>query len=63
MTREEVLERLQNTIKEGRAIIGTGSGIGLAMTKYGVENMGGKIYFESEVNTGTTFTLELPIID
>ncbi|MCB0495250.1 MAG: hypothetical protein KDC79_03900 [Cyclobacteriaceae bacterium] len=40
-----------------------GSGIGLAMTKYGVENMGGKIYFESEVNTGTTFTLELPIID
>ena len=30
MTREEVLERLQNTIKEGRAIIGTGSGIGLA---------------------------------
>lgn len=39
-----------------------GSGIGLAMTKYGVENMGGKIYFESEVNEGTTFTLELPIV-
>lgn len=39
-----------------------GSGIGLAMTKYGVENMGGKIYFESEVDKGTTFTLELPIV-
>ncbi len=40
-----------------------GSGIGLAMTKYGVENMRGKIYFSSEVNAGTTFTLEFPIID
>lgn len=40
-----------------------GSGIGLAMTKYGVENMGGKIYFESELGVGTQFTLELPIVD
>ena len=40
-----------------------GSGIGLAMTKYGVENMGGKIYFESTIGKGTTFTLELPIVD
>ena len=39
-----------------------GSGIGLAMTKYGVENMGGKIYFESIENKGTTFTIEFPII-
>ncbi len=39
-----------------------GSGIGLAMTKYGVENMQGKIYFSSEPNVGTTFTIEFPII-
>ena len=40
-----------------------GSGIGLAMTKYGVENMQGKIYFSSEPNMGTTFIIEFPIID
>jgi signal transduction histidine kinase len=40
-----------------------GSGIGLAMTKYGVENMGGKIYFTSKVNLGTTFSIEFPIVD
>jgi len=39
-----------------------GAGIGLAMTKYGAENMQGKIYFSSEPNEGTTFTLEFPII-
>ncbi len=39
-----------------------GSGIGLAMTKYGVENMQGKIYFSSEPNEGTIFTIEFPII-
>lgn len=40
-----------------------GSGIGLAMTKYGVENMKGKIYFSSEPNKGTTFIIEFPLID
>ncbi len=40
-----------------------GSGIGLAMTKYGVENMGGKISFTSTLDKGTTFTIEIPIID
>jgi signal transduction histidine kinase len=40
----------------------TGSGIGLAMVKQIIENHKGIIYFESEVNKGTTFTVELPII-
>ncbi len=39
-----------------------GSGIGLAMTKYGVENMQGKIYFSSEPKVGTIFNIEFPII-
>lgn len=37
-----------------------GSGIGLTITKAFVEAHGGKIYVESKVNTGTTFTVELP---
>ncbi len=39
-----------------------GSGIGLAMTKYGVENMQGSIYFNSELNVGTEFIIEFPIL-
>jgi signal transduction histidine kinase len=39
-----------------------GSGIGLTITKAFVEAHGGKIYVESVVNEGTTFTVELPII-
>jgi signal transduction histidine kinase len=39
-----------------------GSGIGLAVAKKGVEHAGGKIWFESVANVGTTFYIELPMI-
>lgn len=38
----------------------TGMGLGLAMVKNIVENMNGKIYFESTANVGTTFFIEIP---
>ena len=38
-----------------------GSGIGLAIAKHGIENMGGKIWFESEIGIGTTFFIEIPL--
>jgi len=41
----------------------TGSGIGLAMVKQIVENHNGQISFQSTINLGTTFTIELPIAD
>lgn len=37
-----------------------GKGMGLYMTKTHVETMGGRIYLESEVNKGVTFTIEYP---
>ncbi len=40
----------------------TGSGIGLAISKHGVEHAGGKIWFESTDTTGTSFFIELPTI-
>lgn len=40
----------------------TGSGIGLALAKQGVEHIGGKIWFESESDVGTSFFIELPLV-
>jgi len=37
-----------------------GTGLGLAMVKSIVEGYGGKIWFESKVNAGTAFIIELP---
>jgi two-component system, NtrC family, nitrogen regulation sensor histidine kinase NtrY len=39
----------------------TGSGIGLAVAKRGIENAGGKIWFETETGKGTTFKITLPL--
>ncbi|MDX5435653.1 MAG: HAMP domain-containing histidine kinase, partial [Pontibacter sp.] len=39
----------------------TGSGIGLAVAKRGIENAGGKIWFKTEEGKGTTFFIQLPL--
>ena len=39
----------------------TGSGIGLAVAKRGIESAGGKIWFETRVGEGTEFFIELPL--
>jgi signal transduction histidine kinase len=39
----------------------SGTGLGLAMSKNIVETAGGKIYFETETEIGTTFFVEIPI--
>ncbi|OKL39512.1 histidine kinase [Pontibacter flavimaris] len=41
----------------------TGSGIGLAVAKRGIENAGGKIWFETQEGQGTTFFIQLPLAD
>jgi signal transduction histidine kinase len=40
----------------------TGSGIGLAVAKRGVEHAGGKIWFETVEGKGTKFFIELPLV-
>jgi len=39
----------------------TGSGIGLAVAKKGIENAGGHIWFETSEGKGTTFFISLPV--
>lgn len=39
-----------------------GTGIGLAIAKKGIEQAGGSIWFESEEGEGTTFTVNLPVL-
>jgi two-component system nitrogen regulation sensor histidine kinase NtrY len=40
----------------------SGSGIGLAVAKKGIENAGGNIWFETKLEEGTTFFVSLPIV-
>ena len=44
------------------ALLNQGTGIGLNIAKVHLENLGGKIYFKSQDNQGTTFFVELPLI-
>jgi len=39
----------------------TGSGIGLAVARRGIEGAGGRIWFETEEGKGTTFFISLPL--
>ncbi len=38
-----------------------GTGLGLSITQHLVEKLGGKIWYESELNVGTTFSFTLPV--
>jgi signal transduction histidine kinase len=39
----------------------SGSGIGLAVARRGIESAGGQIWFETEENVGTRFCIKLPL--
>ncbi len=41
----------------------TGSGIGLAVAKRGIEHAGGRIWFETQEGQGTSFFIELPLVE
>ena len=54
-------EARENIFRPNFTTKATGSGIGLAVAKRGIESAGGRIWFETEVGVGTTFFIELPL--
>jgi|GEM_PF-5404704 signal transduction histidine kinase len=52
----------QNIFKPSFTTKSSGMGMGLALVKNMVETMSGKIYFESQINIGTTFYIEFPYL-
>jgi signal transduction histidine kinase len=58
--RERIFWRFeQGTLENGRRP--DGAGLGLALSREFVEMHGGKIWVESEVGKGSTFTFSLPV--
>lgn len=60
---DEDVQRVFDRFQRGRNVVGQieGTGIGLASSRYIVENHGGEITFESREGEGTTFIVRLPI--
>lgn len=54
-------ELRSNIFKPNFTTKSSGTGLGLAFVKQTVDAMGGRIYYESHINVGTTFFIELPI--
>lgn len=53
----------ENIFKPNFTTKSSGMGLGLSISKAIIENMGGSIYFTSEENKGTTFTVKIPVIN
>lgn len=57
-----IFERFNKFNSESETMLYSGTGIGLSISKELVEMMGGKIWFESTVNKGSTFYISLPYL-
>lgn len=58
---DKIYEKLYRA-DNARSIDPDGTGLGLYLTKSIVDNAGGQIWFETELNKGTTFYVTLPFI-
>jgi len=56
--REKVFERFYQS-----DYMSSGTGLGLSIVKAILEKLSGEIWFESELNVGTTFYFSIPIVE
>lgn len=61
--REAVFERFSKFSTESNNTLFSGTGLGLAICKELIQLMGGEIWFDSIINTGTCFYFTLPSIN
>lgn len=59
--RDEIWQRFKRYEENAIKMNVAGSGLGLSIVQELVERHGGKVWFESEVDKGTTFYVELPL--
>ncbi len=59
--KQEIIWQAFRQVSEGLNRNFEGTGLGLTITKKFVELLGGEIFLQSEVNKGSTFTVEIPI--
>ncbi|WP_216629107.1 ATP-binding protein [Sphingobacterium lumbrici] len=56
-------DALPNIFRPNFTTKSSGTGLGLAFVKQTIDGMGGSIKFETELNIGTTFYIQLPLIN
>lgn len=59
--KDRVFEPLEEIYKTGHKDVPQRTGLGLAICRTVIQHHGGKIWFESELGTGSTFYITLPL--
>jgi signal transduction histidine kinase len=61
--RDKIFQKFYRSLEDDRVREYSGNGLSLYIAKHFVEQLGGRIWFESEMNKGSTFHFTLPVVE
>jgi len=61
--RDKIFQKFYRSLEDDRVREYSGNGLSLYIAKHFVEQLGGRMWFESEMNKGSTFHFALPIVE